>query len=73
MLQLSINYIVCLPNSYFFLDVRTNYQNLANVSSIFTASTSGSRSTTLVLPYKNKSNSSNTQTVFTTIGLSMMR
>lgn len=66
----SINYLVCATS--FFLDVRTFYQDLTgtnlNVTNLAT-----SRSLTVNLPMRGKSNSSNTAAVYTTVGLSMMR
>lgn len=64
---------MCLPNSFFFLDVRTSLQDLSGDGSIFTSSLASSRTKTLTLPYKTKSNSSNAQVAYTVAGLSMMR
>lgn len=66
----SINYIACA--SSFFLDVRTFYSDLTSTT-IFNAQLSTSQSVSLSLPMKYKSNSSNTVSVYTTIGLSMLR
>ncbi len=67
--QISLNYIVC--DSSFWLDVR---QTLVDLSSqtVFLSFTS-TRSTVMTLPYKSKSNSSNAQVVYNTIGLEMIR
>lgn len=66
----SINYLVCATS--FFLDVRTFHQDLTgtnlNVTNLAT-----SRSFTCFLPMRGKSNSSNTASVYTTVGVSMMR
>ena len=64
--------MVCLSN-FFFLNVQTSYQDLSSISNIFTANQAVSRTTTLTLPYKTKSNSSNAVVAYTTAGLSMMR
>ena len=68
-----VNYLVCLPNSFFFLDVQHSYQDLSSDPAIFTSGTTSSRQKTLTLPYKTKSNSSNSVVVYNTVGLSMMR
>lgn len=65
----SINYVACATT--FFLDVRTSLQDLSGTT-IYSTSNSV-RTRTLSLPMKSKSNSSNTISVYTTIGLSMMR
>lgn len=66
----SINYLICATS--FFLDVRTFHQDLTgtnlNVTNLAT-----SRSLTVNLPMRGKSNSSNTASVYTTVGVSMMR
>ena len=68
-----IHYLVCLPNSFFFLDVRNSYEDLSTDGSIFTSSSPSSRQKTLTIPYKAKSNSSNAVVVYNTVGLSMLR
>lgn len=67
--QISLNYIVC--DSSFWLDVR---QTLVNLSSqtVYLSYTS-TRSVVMTLPYKSKSNSSNAQVVYNTIGMDMIR
>jgi len=71
--QFSINYIVCLPNTYFFLDVRNIYQDLTSFSTIYSSALTSSRSQILTPAYKTKSNSTNAQVIISTVGLSMMR
>jgi hypothetical protein len=66
----SINYLVC--SSSFFLDIRTSYTELSSTS-IFSSALASTRSFTINLPAKAKSNSSNTMAAYTTVGMSMMR
>lgn len=67
---LSINYIACV--SGFFLDVRTAFLNTSALT-VASSSLNTVRTTTLNVPYKSKSNSSNSVAVYTTIGMSMVR
>lgn len=67
--QILLNYIVC--DSSFWLDTRQTLVDLS-AQTVFTSSIS-TRSTVMQLPYKSKSNSSNAQVVYNTIGLDMIR
>ena len=71
--NLRVNYLVCLPNGFFFMDVRHSYQDLSSDGTIFTSGMASTRSKTLSLTYKTKSNSSNSVVTYNTVGLSMMR
>ena len=71
--QFSVNYIVCLPNTFFFLDVRSVYLDLTGFSTISTAAMNSSRSQNITATYKDKGNFSNAQVILSTVGLSMMR
>ena len=64
---------MCLPNNFFFLDVRSNYIDLSSNNTIFTSGMSGSRSVNLNLNYKSKSNTSNSQVILSAVGMSIMR
>jgi hypothetical protein len=66
----SINYVVSSSNS--FLDVGTYYKDLTGTN-IYSSNLNSIRSTTINLPFKTKSNSSNSIAIYSTIGLSMMR
>ncbi len=68
--QLSINYIVC--QSTFFLDIRNTYFDLTS-ETVFTTTSTNSKTSLLIVPYKTKSNSSNAIVVYNTIGLHMIR
>lgn len=67
--QISLNYIVC--DSSFWLDVRQTLVDLSE-QTVFTSFTS-TRTAVMQLPYKSKSNSSNAQVVYNTIGIDMIR
>jgi hypothetical protein len=71
-LNFRVNYLVSLSN-FCFLDVQNSYQDLTALGTIFSSAIASTRTTTLTLPYKGKSNSSNTVMAYTTVGLSMMR
>ncbi len=68
--QFSINYIAC--NSGFFLDVRNTLIDLTGTNA-YSMTSSSSKTINVAIPYKSKSNSSNSAITFNTIGLSMIR
>lgn len=63
---------MCATGSQIFLDVRVYYQDLTTTN-IYSSSLANARWNLLSLPYKSKSNSSNSVIVYNTVGLSMMR
>lgn len=67
--QLRINYIAC--DSTFFLDIKITPLDLS-LTDAFAISAS-QRTISIDLPYKTKSNSSNAQIIYNTVGLQMIR
>lgn len=68
--QLSVNYIVC--DSSFWLDVRQTLVDLSGTVAFMSAS-SLSRTVVAEIAYKTKSNSTNAQLTYNTIGVDMYR
>lgn len=68
--QLALNYIV--SDSSLFLDVRTSYSDLTLLN-VYTVGGPTRRSSSILLPYKTKSNTTNAVVTYNTIGLSMIR